>query len=639
VYRQTHHLRQVEREKAAAQQARERRAKMARALRFVLPLGALAAAAAVLLFSGPLVSKWEALWSLLPAPKRLVAVVVTVNGRPETIPADGSLVLNPADVVAIDDIKTDGRFSWGLSLQSAQFPAKELLETRHKIGEFWPQYDYSEPMKADVDVWAGPKPIGRFSLVVRLGEKDWLDRAEAAPDVNTRIRYLEKAARLSPQNTEILVNLAKAYGERGQWAKAAATYERAAVVTTTPDLLKKVVEAHQNAGEVDATLNAYLKLIKANESDKEAFYGFVSYLNAKKEAHKAEAYLTGKIDSLPKSYQPEAYAYLGTLHGQQKEWKQAIDAYRQAVAGGYRNPVIDLNLGEAYTRVGNYEAAEQSLQAYLQKKPDDLDGKLRLADVFAERKRYKDAVRVLQEAVKANPTDVKAQLALVNMYEKAKMDKEAAAAYERLATLAPNNKVVYYNQGVLYFEQKQYDRAAKAFAQVVRLDGKDTDARDYLFRIYQEQKKPKQAVAVLAELIELQPNRVENYPRAFEIYDHLKAYDGMTKTFSRAVERAPNQPEPRFYLGLAYEKRGLLVEALRQYEAASRLAPKNKDYINRIGLVYERMGKADAALKAYQRVLDIDPNDAKAEESYLRLKLQRLQQPKAGYRTQEQQSS
>jgi tetratricopeptide (TPR) repeat protein len=639
VYRQTHHLRQVEREKAAAQQARERRAKMARALRFVLPLGALAAAAAVLLFSGPLVSKWEALWSLLPAPKRLVAVVVTVNGRPETIPADGSLVLNPADVVAIDDIKTDGRFSWGLSLQSAQFPAKELLETRHKIGEFWPQYDYSEPMKADVDVWAGPKPIGRFSLVVRLGEKDWLDRAEAAPDVNTRIRYLEKAARLSPQNTEILVNLAKAYGERGQWAKAAATYERAAVVTTTPDLLKKVVEAHQNAGEVDATLNAYLKLIKANESDKEAFYGFVSYLNAKKEAHKAEAYLTGKIDSLPKSYQPEAYAYLGTLHGQQKEWKQAIDAYRQAVAGGYRNPVIDLNLGEAYTRVGNYEAAEQSLQAYLKKTPDDLDGKLRLADVFAERKRYKDAVRVLQEAVKANPTDVKAQLALVNMYEKAKMDKEAAAAYERLATLAPNNKVVYYNQGVLYFEQKQYDRAAKAFAQVVRLDGKDTDARDYLFRIYQEQKKPKQAVAVLAELIELQPNRVENYPRAFEIYDHLKAYDGMTKTFSRAVERAPNQPEPRFYLGLAYEKRGLLVEALRQYEAASRLAPKNKDYINRIGLVYERMGKADAALKAYQRVLDIDPNDAKAEESYLRLKLQRLQQPKAGYRTQEQQSS
>jgi tetratricopeptide (TPR) repeat protein len=135
---------------------------------------------------------------------------------------------------------------------------------------------------------------------------------------------------------------------------------------------------------------------------------------------------------------------------------------------------------------------------------------------------------------------------------------------------------------------------------------------------------------VLEELIQLQPNRVENYQKAFEIYDHLKAYDAMTKTFSRAVERAPSQAEPRFYLGLAYEKRGLLVEALRQYEAASRLAPKNKDYINRTGVVYERMGKLEAALKAYQRVLEIDPNDAKAEENYLRLKVQRLQQSKTG---------
>ncbi|MGE5311512.1 MAG: tetratricopeptide repeat protein, partial [Nitrospirota bacterium] len=223
MYRQTHHLRQLEREKVATQRAKERRAKMVRTLRLVLPLGALVVATAALLFSGAFVSKWAALWSLLPAPKRLISVVVTVNGQPSTIPADGSLVLNPADVVAINDIETDGRFSWGLSLQSAQFPAKQLLEKHHKIGEFWPQYDYSEPMKADVDVWAGSKPIGRFSLVVRLGEKDWLDRAQAAPDASTRIKYLEKAAQLSPQNTEILVNLAKAYGERGQWTKAAAT--------------------------------------------------------------------------------------------------------------------------------------------------------------------------------------------------------------------------------------------------------------------------------------------------------------------------------------------------------------------------------------------------------------------------------
>ncbi|HYA02485.1 MAG TPA: tetratricopeptide repeat protein [Syntrophobacteria bacterium] len=629
MYRQTHHLRQIEREKAAAQQARERRAKIVRILKWTLPFGVVAAAVAAVV-SGSYFTRYTALWSFLPAPKRLVSVVLSVNGARNTLPAEGTLVVNPADVVAIEEINTDGRFSWGVSLQSAQFPAKQLRDKGHKIGEFWPQYDYAEPIKADVDVWAGAQAIGRFTLMVRLGEKDWLDRAQAAPDVNTRIKYLERAAGLAPQNTEVLVSLAKAYGERGQWTKAAATYETAAALGSTADLLKKLVEANQKAGDIDATLNAYLKLIQANESDKESFYGFVSYINAKKGPKKGAAYLSGKIESLPKSFQPEAHAYLGTLLGQENQWKEAIEAYKRAVAGGYTNPVIDLNLGEAYTRVGNHDAAEQSLQAYLKKKPDDADGKLRLAEVYGERKKYKEAISLVQEVTKANPKDVKAELALVKLYEKAKMDKEAAAAYEQLATLAPNNKVVFYNQGVLSFEQKQYDKAAKAFSQVVKIDAKDTDAREYLIRIYQAQKKPRQAVAVAEELMQLQPTQWANYQRAFDLYDQLKAYDAMTKTFSRAVERAPNQPEPRFYLGLAYEKRGLLAEAIKQFEAASKLSPKNKEYLNHIGLLYERLGKVEAALKAYQAVLDLDPNDTKAEENYLRLKVKRLQQPKTG---------
>jgi tetratricopeptide (TPR) repeat protein len=629
MYRQTHHVRQIERERLAAQQARAQRAKILRILKWTLPFSVVAAVVAAAVFGGYL-TRYPALWSFLPAPKRLISVVLTVNGVRNIVPAEGTLVVNPADVVALDEIKTDERFNWGVSLQSAQFPAKQLRDKNHKIGEFWPQYDYAEPMKADVDVWAGSQAIGRFSLVVRLGAKDWLERAEAAPDRNTKIRYLEQAAKLEPPNAEVLVSLAKAYEERGQWTKAAATYEKAEALGSTADLLKKLVEAHQKAGAVDAALNGYLKLIQMNESDKESFYAFVSYLNSKKGPKKGAAYLSAKIDSLPKSLQPETHAYLGTLLGQENQWKEAIEAYKRAVAGGYTNPAIDLNLGEAYSRVGDYGGAEQSLQTYLKKKPDDADGKLRLAEVYGQRKKYKEAISLVQEVAKADPKNVKAQLALVNLYEKAKMDKEAASAYERLGTLAPSNKVVFYNQGVLYFEQKQYDRAAKAFSQVVKIDAKDTDAREYLVRIYQGQKKPRQAVAVAEELMQLQPTRWENYQRAFDLYDQLKAYDDMTKAFSRAVERVPKQPEPRFYLGLTYEKRGLLVEAVKQFEVASKLSPKNKEYLRHVGLLYERLGKVDAALKAYQAVLALDPNDVKAEENYLRLKVKRLEQSKAG---------
>jgi tetratricopeptide (TPR) repeat protein len=171
---------------------------------------------------------------------------------------------------------------------------------------------------------------------------------------------------------------------------------------------------------------------------------------------------------------------------------------------------------------------------------------------------------------------------------------------------------------------KQYDRAAKAFAKVVKLDKKDIDAREYLVEVQRQRKKPREALKVLEQLIKLRPDYWPYYAKAFEIYDQLGDYEEMTKTLARAVGKAPEQPELRFFLGVAYEKRNLLVEAIRQFEAATKLAPKNIDYLTRLAGLYEQIGKTGKALKTYQKILDLDPEDAQAQDSYLRLKMQEI---------------
>ena len=100
----------------------------------------------------------------------------------------------------------------------------------------------------------------------------------------------------------------------------------------------------------------------------------------------------------------------------------------------------------------------------------------------------------------------------------------------------------------------------------------------------------------------------------------------MTKTFANAVGKAPEKPELRYFLGIAYEKRNLLVEAIRQFEAAAKLAPKNIDYLTHLAELYEQIGKTDEALSTYQAILDLDPEDAKAQDSYLRLKMKEIGQ-------------
>ena len=621
-------FRRIERERLAKDEARERRRRTLRYLKYGGLFLVLVAAVAAVTY-GLYFLPGFSVANLPLGPKRLISAVIIVNGVPHTVLADGVLSLKPEDTVRVAGFRTDSRFAWGLSLEAEQFPAAQLLEKERKIGDFWPGYDFVQPLEISVAVTAGSRSIGRFRLKIGFGEHEWAERARAAGDVNAKIEDLERAARLAPQNPLILINLGQLYGEKGEWAKAAAAYEKAAVSSGTREILDKLVEAYEKAGNADRALDGYLKLIEVSSPDKEPLSRFLSYLSREKGAGAAAAYLSEKLNSFPAAIRPDVHAYRGSLLEQEGRWKEAAAAYERALAAGDGDPAIYLSLGRAYSRGGDYEGAERSLVTYLKQKPEDGDAKLLLAKVYEDRRSYDEAIRLLQELVKANPRDVKELFALADVYERAKRSEDAAAVYERINALAPENKDAYRKRGVLCFTSKRYDCAAEAFSQAAKIDSKDIDSREYLFRIYQDQKNFGQALAVLEELIELRPSHWDYYPQAFALYDRLKDYAKMTNTFARAVERAQDRGDLRFYLGVSYEKRGLLVQAREQLEAAARLSPQNKDYLNHLAAVHERLGEVDAALAAYRKILEVDPNDSRAQTHYLRLKLMRIEQPPA----------
>jgi tetratricopeptide (TPR) repeat protein len=613
----------LEKERLAALEAREKRRLFSSKLKWAVLFLLLATVVGGVTY-GVFFAPYTALRDMLPVPDKLISVTFIVNNVAHTVPAEGTLVVHPDDLVTVDDIQTDGRFNWGIRLSSQQFPANELLEGRREIREFWPEKEHEEPLKVLVEVTSGSESIGRFHLVVRLRARDWVNKAQQAESPEEKIRYYEHAARLASHNALILTNLAQLYAEQDQWAKAAATYEKVALTSSTAPILQKLVESYQKAGMTEKALDAYVKLIQVSDADKVPFYGLISYLNAKKSPEHAAAFLEQNLESFPEANRPEVHAYLGTLYGQQKEWRQAIESYKRALAGGVENPLIHLNLGEAYSRLGNYRRAEQDLLTYLKSKPKDLDAKLRLAAIYRKRNKNSAAIKTIKEAIKDKPESLKAHLALVDIYEKLNKDKEAAAAYEAIAALAPDNKVIHYNQAVLYYEMKEYDRAAKAFARVAKLDKKDIDAREYLLDIYRRQEKPHQALSALGELIELRPDYWPYYGKVFEIYNELGEYEEMTKTLARGVGKMPEQAELRYFLGLSYEKRNLLVEAIHQFEALLKLAPENITYLMHLAGLYEQIGKIKDALNTYEKVLQLEPENPGAQESYLRLKMQEI---------------
>jgi len=95
-------IRRLEQERLAALQARERRRTISRKLKWSVLLLLLAAIIAGVTY-GVIFAPYTALRDMLPMPSKLISVVFIVNGVSHAIPAEGTLVVHPADLVEVDD--------------------------------------------------------------------------------------------------------------------------------------------------------------------------------------------------------------------------------------------------------------------------------------------------------------------------------------------------------------------------------------------------------------------------------------------------------------------------------------------------------------------------------------------------------
>ncbi len=134
--------------------------------------------------------------------------------------------------------------------------------------------------------------------------------------------------------------------------------------------------------------------------------------------------------------QSSAYYLLGNAYGAQRNYGQAILAFKCAMALNPRDTNAYNNLGMAY---------------------------------FAQ-KEYEQAVVVYQQAIGLNPQEAMVYSNLGNIYYAQKNYEQAIMAYEQAIELNPNLKQAYANRGEVYRSTKRYEEALKDFDRAIEID-------------------------------------------------------------------------------------------------------------------------------------------------------------------------
>ncbi len=333
------------------------------------------------------------------------------------------------------------------------------------------------------------------------------------------------------------------------------------------------------------------------------------------------------LSSIPESARSaKLYSALGYTYEEQKDYKNAISAYRKAVALDHDNldamrglaqnllnagqldaalseyktiadanpedPQTYVNMSEIYRRTGHFDDALQSLQKASSLVQDAVEVPYRTAVIYEIQGRYDDATQILQELLKKTE----------------KPDGNYSSG-ER------NNRAIFLERlGSVYRDQNNVPVAIETFRKMLPL-GDDNAKRAYqeMIDTYRDAKQWQQATAVAKEAT----TRLPKDRDLRLVFDSQLADQGQAdKALADVRSMLKGTPADReIYIALAqmYSRLKRWPDAEQAIEKASQLSakPDDKEYALFLhGSIYERQKKYDQAEQLFRQVLAMDSQNA-----------------------------
>jgi tetratricopeptide (TPR) repeat protein len=432
------------------------------------------------------------------------------------------------------------------------------------------------------------------------------------------------AKAIEPDSEEVILNLARLYGESGDLAHAAKVIEAVPVADRSPkmefalgatyDQLKQpkdAIAAYRRAADMDPsderTLDALgQSLLKDNQLD-EALKQFKQLAEADPENAEALIHI-GEIQRRQGKYEDalatvrkarlkdpsslEAGYNEGLLLDMLARYDEAAQVYEKMVDltshanGAYtgeekNNRSIFLErLGAVYHEENKTEQSVATFQKMIDMGGDSaLRGYQGQVDAYRDARQFDKAIEVSRKAVDANPKNRDLKLMLAGELADAGKADEGLALAAGLADKSENDRTVWLALAQMNIRLRRWKDADDAFAKTGALTTKKED-RTYLFFL------------------------------RGEWAERQKHYDSAEQFFKEALELDPSNAMTLNYLGYMLADRGMrLPEALKMIRKAVELEPMNGAYLDSLGWAYFKMGEYELAEENLRQAVQRDQTD------------------------------
>ncbi len=390
-------------------------------------------------------------------------------------------------------------------------------------------------------------------------------------------------------------------------------------------------------------------------NSEEAITNLAYLYNEEGDSKKATELLNGLPEARRSS---KTYAMLGSTYEQQKEYKKAIEAFKQAITLDKENldamrglaqnlandnqidaalveykriqdadpqdATASLRIAEIYRRLGKFDLALENLRKANALAPELLEIPYNEALILEAQGKYEDAAAVLQKLVsKPLPADARAGdksnraiflERLGNIYREAGRPLLATETFRKIIDLGGDEAVRGY-QDVIdeYREQKQWGEATKMAQEAVKKNPNNKDLKLALAQQLSDTGKENEGVQLAKSVLKGGPEDRDTYVMLSQIYMRLKKWKDSEDAIVQAEKLAVRPEEKqyvRFMQGSIYERQKKYDQAEQAFRQVLQQDPNNSMTLNYLGyMLADRNSHLEEALTLIKKALDLDPQN------------------------------
>ncbi len=444
-----------------------------------------------------------------------------------------------------------------------------------------------EIVKRDPNNLEARKLLGRIYL---RSLPDSQAGAQSTEILKRAIEQYEAIVRLEPKNVENHVLLGRLYRLQNELLKAENEF--------------KIAVSLEPGSEEALTTLAYL-------------------YNEEGDSKRAAEVLKGVPEAQRSA---KLYSALGYTYEQQKDYKNAIAAYKKAVETEPDNLDAVRGLAQNLMSDNQTEAALEQYRTIVEADPHDVQSLMRIAEIQRRSGKFDDALATLKKAGGEVQDSLEVPYNEAVIYQAQGKFDEAIQILNRLLQKSEktdgnytagerNNRAVFLERlGGIYRDTGKTQLAIETFRKMLAL-GDDNVTRGYqqLIDTHREAKQWKEATVVAQEAVAKVPkDRNLKLVLAGQLADTGQVDQGINMTKSM-LKGTPDDREVYIALAQMYSRLKRWPDAEEALAKADKLStkPEEKDYINFVaGSMYERQKKYEQAEQAFRKVLATDPNNA-----------------------------